>query len=310
MGGSNRPSQEKGQHHTSLCRLNAVTHMDAYPMPRIDDLIDRLGGARFITTLDLAKGYWQVPVRREDRPKTAFATAHGLYQFCVMPFGLQGAPATFQRMMDSLLRGLDSYAAAYLDDVIIHSGSWEEHLQHIDAVLTRLRNANLTVKPPKCQFAMQNCTYLGHVVGNGYVQPESPILHSPDFAKEFILQTDASDSGFAYYSRKLLPREEKYAAVEKECLAIKVAVKFFKVYLLGRPFKIQTDHRVLEWLAHVHEKNARLTCWSLALQPYNYTIIYCKGTANRNADGLSRAFDAKPTQVSQGKGGGVSGVRM
>ena len=116
-----------------------------------------LGGARFITTLDLAKGYWQVQVRREDRPKTAFAIAHGLYQFCVMPFGLQ---ATFQRMMDSLLRGLDSYAAVYLDDAIIYSGSWEEHLQHIDAVLTRLRNANLTVKQPKCQFAMQNCTYM------------------------------------------------------------------------------------------------------------------------------------------------------
>ena len=87
--------------------LNAVSLTDAYPMPRIDDLINRIEGVRFITTLDLTRGYWQVPVREEDRPKTAFTTPpHGLFQFRVMPFGLQGAPATFQQMMDSLLRGL------------------------------------------------------------------------------------------------------------------------------------------------------------------------------------------------------------
>ena len=79
-------------------RLNTVSEMDAYPMPRIDDLIERVGEAKFITTLDLSRGYWQVPVRKEDQPKTAFTTPYGLFQFKVMPFGLQGAPATFQRM--------------------------------------------------------------------------------------------------------------------------------------------------------------------------------------------------------------------
>ena len=84
-------------------RLNAVSTTDAYPMPRVDDMIDQLGGAHFIITLDLCKGYWQVPLREVDRPKTAFTTPQGLYQFRMMPFGLQGAPATFQRMMDSFL---------------------------------------------------------------------------------------------------------------------------------------------------------------------------------------------------------------
>ena len=100
-------------------RLNAVSQTDAYPMPWIDELIDRLGDAKYITTLDLSHGFWQVPVRKEDQYKAAFTTPYGLFQFRVMPLGLQGAPATFQRMMDALLKDVGSFAAAYLDDVII-----------------------------------------------------------------------------------------------------------------------------------------------------------------------------------------------
>ena len=106
-------------------KLNSVSETDAYPMPRIDEMIDRLGKAKYITTLDLTRGYWQVPMCKADRPKTAFTTPFGLFQFCVMPFGLKGAPATFQRLMDKLLRGLESYAAAYLDDLIIYSTTWD-----------------------------------------------------------------------------------------------------------------------------------------------------------------------------------------
>ena len=99
-------------------RLNARSAGDAYPMPRVEDLIDRVGNATFITTLDLTKGYWQGSVAEEDKPKTAFTTPYGLYQFTRMPFGLQGAPATFQRMVDKLLEGLEQFASAYMDDII------------------------------------------------------------------------------------------------------------------------------------------------------------------------------------------------
>ena len=104
-------------------RLNAVAEADAYPMPRVDDLIDSLGKAKYATTLDLARGYWQVPVNEESRPRTAFTTPYGLFQFRVMPFGLHGAPTTFQRMMDSFLLEFPTFAAAYLDEVVIHSDS-------------------------------------------------------------------------------------------------------------------------------------------------------------------------------------------
>ncbi len=102
-------------------RLNEVSEFDGYPMPRVDELLDRLGRARFISTLDLTKGYWQVPLTEQAKPKTAFSTPNGHWQYRVIPFGLHGAPATFQWMMDILLRPHQSYAAAYLDDVVVHS---------------------------------------------------------------------------------------------------------------------------------------------------------------------------------------------
>jgi len=130
------------------------------------------------------------------------------------------------------------------------------------------------------------------------------MLRSPNFELPFILQTDASDNGIggvlhqcdendeehpiAYFSRKLLPREQRYSTVEKECLAIKLSVEAFKVYLLGKHFMIQTDHRALVWLDQLKDKNARLTRWSLALQPYNFMVAHRKGKDNDNADVLSR----------------------
>ena len=159
-------------------RLQTTQRSFRRPMPRVDDLIDRLGKAKYITTLDLSRGYWQVPVNEGSRPRTAFTTPYGLFQFRVMPFGLQGAPATFQRMMDELLRDMDGYAAAYLDDVVIHSVSWGEHMEHVRNILEKLRQAGLTVKQKKCQFATARCAYLGHVVGSGEVRPEHSKLQA------------------------------------------------------------------------------------------------------------------------------------
>lgn len=104
-------------------RLNAISEFDAYPMPRVDELLEKVGAAKYITTLDLCKGYWQVPLEVSSRQYTAFRTPAGLFQFTVMPFGLHGAPATFQRLMDKVLQGCDHCSAAYLDDVVIYS-SW------------------------------------------------------------------------------------------------------------------------------------------------------------------------------------------
>ena len=296
----------------------------------------------------------------------------------MMPFGLCGAPATFQRMMDEVIRGMDKFASAYLDDLIVFSYNWEDHLTHLRVMLNRLGEVGLTTKPSKCQLAMAECTYLGHVVGNGVVKPETtklqtieqfplpttkkqvrsflglagyyrrfipdyatiaaplnelirkyeperiswsegcnrafcelkgrllsyPVLRNVNFSLPFTLQVDASDVGVgavlsqideegmdhpvAYFSRKLLPREQKYATVEKECLAIKLGIEKFSVYLMGREFTIQTDHRALQWLSKCQNLNSRLTRWSIALQSYKFKVLHRRGTENANADALSR----------------------
>ncbi|CAM5135655.1 unnamed protein product [Natator depressus] len=131
-----------GSHHFCIDfrKVNAISKFDAYPMPRIDELLDRLGTANYITTLDLTKGYWQIPLDPHFREKTAFTTPTGLYQFFQMPFGLHGTPATFQRMTDHLLSPHITYAATYLDNVVIYSHHWEEHLLRVVVVLWTIRN--------------------------------------------------------------------------------------------------------------------------------------------------------------------------
>ena len=142
-------------------KLNRISIADAYPIPHIVELIDRLGGTKYILTLDLRRGYWQVPVAPElSQPHLDYST---------LPFGLQGAPVTFQRMMDNPLMGALVYAAAYLNDVVIYSDTWENHLVHLRGVVIRLRTAGLTAKSSKYKLVTTQCNYLGHIVGNGEV---------------------------------------------------------------------------------------------------------------------------------------------
>ena len=152
--------------------LNTVSNVDPYPMPRIDDLVERVGRAQYITTLDLSKGYWQLALAPEARELTAFRTPFGMYQFKVMPFGLQGAPATFQRLMDHVLREVGDFSAAYLDDVVVFSQSWEEHRFHLQQVLQRIQAAGLTINPRKCAVAQREVAYLGYIIGFGKIKPQ------------------------------------------------------------------------------------------------------------------------------------------
>ncbi len=122
--------------------------------PELTSCLIGLGAARFYSTLDLTKGYWQIPLSPLSKEKTAFTTPFGLHQFVTLPFGLFGAPATFQRLMDKVLRPHSAYAAAYLDDIIIHSNDWQRHMEHLRAVLRSLREAGLTANPREvCNWA-------------------------------------------------------------------------------------------------------------------------------------------------------------
>ncbi|GBN95947.1 Retrovirus-related Pol polyprotein from transposon 297 [Araneus ventricosus] len=146
-------------------KLNEITIKDSYPLPRIDDTLDALNGSQWFSTLDLKSGYWQVEIQPEDKEKTAFTTGQGLWQFMVMPFGLCNAPATFERLMETVLRGLTSEAClVYLDDIIIVGRTLQEHLNNIRKVFQRLQKANLKLSPEKCRFFRKEVSYLGHII--------------------------------------------------------------------------------------------------------------------------------------------------
>lgn len=151
--------------------VNKLASFDAYPMPQADILISQLSKAQFLSALDLTKGYWQVPVRDEDREKTAFVTPNGLFQFRRMPFGLHGAAATFQRLVDQALEGCEEFARTYIDNIIISSAMWEKHIRHLEHVLRALERAGLKANPKKSWLGFRELKYLGYLVGRGGLKP-------------------------------------------------------------------------------------------------------------------------------------------
>ena len=358
-------------------RLNAMTMKDAYPIPRIDATLDQLGEASIFTSLDLRSGYWQVAITPEDRPKTAFITNDGLYQWKRMPFGLCNAPGTFQRLMDMVLAGLKgNMCLVYLDDVIVYSRNKTDHLKDLMTVFTALQEANLKLSLEKCKFMESKIHYLGHIISKEGIQTDQnkikaminfpkptsiktlqqflglanyyrkfvagfaeiaaplytalkkkenfewtdkqvsafeslkkalvhpPVLAHPDFKKEFIVSTDASEVGIgvilsqeskegekpiAYYSRLMNTHEKNYSATEKECLGLIYGINVCRPYIYGKKFKIITDHMALKWLLSMKDPNGRLARWIWKIQEYDFEIIHKPGRLHQNVDALSRA---------------------
>ena len=200
-------------------RLNEVTRKEIYALPRIDDVLDTLTGKMYFTTLDLASGYFQIGMHPDSRAKTAFVTYDGQYEYNVMSFGLVNAPSTFQRCMDTVLAGLKwSSVQVYLDDVIIASTSFAQHLKDIDAVFTRFKEAGLKLKASKCHFCCSEVEYLGHLVTRDGVKPNPSKV---DLIANWGVPTSASNLhsflGLAGYYRRLI---NKFAAREAPLRAI------------------------------------------------------------------------------------------
>ena len=362
---------------TDFRKVNSLSKTDSYPIPRMEDCIDKIGQAKFISKCDLLKGYWCVPLTERAKEISAFVTPDGLYQYKVMPFGMKNSQAAFQRMMNKCLTGLEG-VGIYVDDIVIYSNSWSEHLKRLEAVFCRLAAANLTVNLAKSDFGYAKVIYLGHVVGMGNVTPVEakikciveypipenrkglmrflgmagyyrkfcknfsdiavpltellkkdhkyhwtsncqyafdniksllcsvPVLVAPDFCKPYILNVNASDTGVGaillqaddegiehpvcYFSKKFNKHQRNYSTIEKETLALVLALQHFEVYVSSSqgPTLVYTDHNPLTFLHKMKNKNRRLLNWSLLLQDYNLEIKHIKGKENVCADALSR----------------------
>ncbi|GBG59377.1 hypothetical protein CBR_g38404 [Chara braunii] len=168
--------------------LNRYTVKNSYPMPRADELFDRLAGNRFFTKIDLRSGYHQIRVATEDQPKNVFRSRFGHYEFTVMPFGLTNAPATFQTAMTDIFRDiLEEYILVYLDDILVYSRTLEDHIRHLRDVLQRLRKHGFYVKLSKCRFAQRKVDFLGHHVSNqGLHMDDEKITAIADFTTQPI----------------------------------------------------------------------------------------------------------------------------
>ena len=367
-------------------RLNTITIKDAFPLPRIDEIFDQLVDAIYYTKFDFKSGYFQIPLAKEDRPKTAFSTRDNHYQFTVLPQGISNGPATFQRVINHILGPARwKYALAYIDDVIIYSRTFEEHVNHLKEICKILKEARFRLNPEKCEVAKTHADYLGHRIQHGEIRPcisnihglintrlpETPeeackfvkaaeyyrkfipnfstiaeplqkfvpktrserkkgqktrikltdneskafhdlkthltsdlVLRLPNNKLPFKLQTDASDNGIgavllqthidgehpvAYFSKKFTQAQRKWSPIEQECFAFICALEKWHVYLSGKKFFWETDHKALTQLNKKAQLNKRCERWRLITLEYEFEIKHIHGRTNAMPDYLSRS---------------------
>ena len=195
-------------------KLNAVTIKDAYPLPNINNIVQSLSNAKLFTKLDLTHGYWQIGLSDKSKEYTAFTSEAGFHQFKVLPMGLSNACATFQRLMDEVMKDLiGNICFVYLDDVIVFSENEEEHFKNVKMVIERLKQANLKVKLSKCQIAVKKIEYLSHIIEDGSITPNpKKVAHVNEMERPKSVKKLKGFLGFASYYRKYIRDFAKIAS--------------------------------------------------------------------------------------------------
>jgi len=201
-------------------KLNDVTIGDSFPIPFISDVLNSLGNSKYFSTVDCASGFWQIPVRAEDRPKTAFSTNYGHFEHKSISFGLKGAPATFQCLMSTVLSGMQGLKClVYLYDIIVFGETLQVHSDKLRDVVARLRMHDLKLQPYKCEFLRKEVTYLGHKLTTQRLLPDSDKVKA---VKEFPTPINTHQLkgflGLCGYYRRFIPYFSKVAKPLTELL--------------------------------------------------------------------------------------------
>ncbi|KAJ9527976.1 hypothetical protein QJQ45_005577 [Haematococcus lacustris] len=208
--------------------LNKLTVKDRYPLPRIDDLFDKLAGKKVFSSLDLQSGYHQIRITEADRPKTAFLTPMGQFQFKVLCFGLTNAPATFQRVMNNVFRPLiNKSVLVYIDDILVMSNTAEEHVRHLKEVLELMRQHKLYAKRSKCEFNKTELAFLGHIVGeHGIAVDPAKVKVVREWHVPRNLKDLQAFLGLANYFRRFIPNFSAIAAPLTDLTSKTAAAQF------------------------------------------------------------------------------------
>lgn len=363
---------------TDFQALNKILIPESQPFPLIDEIIPRTRGCSWFSAFDINAAFHSIPINPKDRYKTAFITQSGHFEWNVMPFGLKLSSAVFQRILSGIIRRykLSDFAVNYLDDILIFSKSFEEHLVHIQKLVDAIYAEGFRLNFKKCSFASSKVQYLGHIISPNSVRPlndniiaitdfpvpssrrslhgflgkinfyrkfipnssslleplhlllrknvpfswtpecqssfeevkhlltSSPILAIFDRDKPIFIYTDASGVGIgavlkqrqddgvekpvAYFSQKLTQGQKKKKAIYIEGLAIREAIRYWRFWLLGRPFTVVTDHKPLQHLNLKARPDEELGDLALELSGLDFEIIYRPGSQNCEADCLSR----------------------
>ncbi|CAF5183326.1 unnamed protein product [Rotaria magnacalcarata] len=285
-------------------QLNSITQKDVYPLPRIDDVLERLNGSHIFSKLDLRSGYCQVPLVSDERKKTAFISPDGLWQFNRLPQGLKNSPSVFQRLMNQTLGSLRwDICLAYLDDIVVYSCSFDQHLIDLSKVCQAPNNSNFKLNNNKCSFFQNDISFLGYKISSAGCLPNDDNVRA-------IIQFPTPTSSKAAHSflqmvgfyRKFIPRFAQISSPLNKSSAKVLAIWWsvtqkFHSYIEGQQFTVETDHKPLLSLMKKTYHNSRIERWMTTLQQYDMIIRHISGKENTTADALSRYPVDKPDVI-------------
>ncbi|GJT10029.1 reverse transcriptase domain-containing protein [Tanacetum coccineum] len=300
-------------------KLNEATRKDHFPLPFMDQMIERLAGNEFYCFLDGFSGYFQIPIDPQDQEKTTFTCPYGTFAYRRMPFGLCNAPGTFQRCMMAIFHDMiEKTMEVFMDDFSVFGDSFDSCLSNLEKMLKRCEDTNLVLNWEKCHFMCREGIVLGHKISKAggfyrrFIQDFSkiarPMTHLLEKETPFVFSKDCIDAfqtlkkklnllgqrkmkhfqPIHYASKTMTEAQIHYTTTEKEMLAVVYAFEKFRPYLVLSKSIVYTDHSALKYLMNKQDSKPRLLRWVLLLQEFDITILDKKGSKNLTVDHLSR----------------------